>query len=125
MPKIFFEDTGIANILENKSFSAKVTGKMFENSVFSEIRKKVGIEYLNFWRTSKAQEVDFIINKNPLIPIEVKLSFRQKKISSLRYFKQKYNLDKLYVCTLNKQDESPFDWLEVIYPWELGQKVFV
>jgi uncharacterized protein len=120
MPKIFFEDSGIAHILENRSFSNKVTSNLFENSVFSELRKRVDGGALRYWRTSKNQEVDFVINKNRLIPIEAKLLFRERELTSLRYFVEKYGLKKAFVCTLEKPQKSPYNWLEIIYPWELA-----
>jgi predicted AAA+ superfamily ATPase len=120
MPKVFFEDSGIAHILENRSFSNRVTGNLFENSVFSELRKQFDEESLCYWRTSKNQEVDFIINKNGIIPIEAKLLFKERELTSLRYFVKKYGLKKAFVCTLEKPQKSPCSWLEIIYPWEIA-----
>lgn len=123
MPKVFFEDSGVANIIENRSFSNKITGSLFENSVFSELRKQFETECLHFWRTNKNQEVDFVIDKIKVIPMEVKLLFREKDLTSLKYFVEKYGVKKAYICTLEKPAKSPFKWLEFIYPWEIALKI--
>jgi len=119
MPKIFFEDTGISNILINKRFAEVISGSSFENSLYSEIRKQLGTGPLNYWRTNKNQEIDFIVSKNKIIPLEVKMTFAGKELSSLKYFKEKYGLDKGYIITLEKKVQSPYDWLQVLYPWEI------
>ncbi|MBI4646884.1 MAG: DUF4143 domain-containing protein [Bacteroidia bacterium] len=119
MPKIYFEDTGIASILENKNFLQKVSGKIFETSVFSELRKTYSAEHLYFWKTNNNQEIDFILNKKKLIPIEVKISFFGKDITSLKYFKEKYNIKKAFIITLNKKVDGQNEWLNIIYPWDI------
>ncbi len=64
-------------------------------------------ERLHFWRTNKMQEVDFILEETKgtpgiIIPLEAKLQFRMKDLTSLKYFVEKYGIDKTYVCTLEK-----------------------
>jgi predicted AAA+ superfamily ATPase len=122
MPKLYFEDIGISSIISQNGFSNEITGSLFENSIFSELSKMFNRDSLYFWRTNKGQEIDFIIKSgNNIIPVEVKLSFTGRDISALRYFKEKYNIKKCYVCTFNKIAGSPYEWLEVIYPWELSR----
>jgi uncharacterized protein len=126
MPKVFFEDAGVAHLLAKRTFSDRLDGNLFENSVFTELRKQAGAERLYFWRTNKMQEVDFILEETRgasgiIIPVEAKLQFRKKDLTSVKYFVEKYGIDKAYVCTLEKTEKSPYKWLEVIYPWELSR----
>ena len=51
MPKIYFEDLGILNILKNKKLSKNFDGSIFENSVYSCLRRKFNIKDIYFWRT--------------------------------------------------------------------------
>ncbi len=119
MPKIFLEDTGMLNILTNKTFSMNIDGKLFENSIYSELRKNIPIEYIYFWRTNIKQEIDFIIEyvKNQIYAIEVKNMFFNKHTTHLKYFKKIYPGVELYTCCLEKKEKSNI--IKVIYPWEL------
>jgi hypothetical protein len=122
MPKLYFEDIGISSIISQNGFSNEITGNMFENSIFCELGKIFKRDNLYFWRTIKGQEIDFIIKSGKkLFPVEVKLSFTGRDTSALKYFREKYNIEKCYLCTLNKIKDSPYDWLEVLYPWELSK----
>jgi len=121
LPKVFFEDTGVARLLENRTFAGNITGAAFENAVFSEIRKRSGVEILHFWRTNKQHEVDFIIAGDEIVPMEVKLSYRKRDLTSLKYFVDKYKIAVAWVCTLEKIHPLPYPWLRQIYPWEIGK----
>jgi len=124
MPKIFFEDTGMMNILMNKSFPSVITGEMFETGLYSIFRKNIEVENIHFWRTNKGQEVDFVLNfprkKNPIIPLEVKLNYSKKYLTPLRYFLDKYNLKMGFLVCL-KEGISPDKRIKVIYPWQFYQ----
>lgn len=121
MPKIYFEDTGLQNLLAHNDILSTITGQLLENSVYSELRKNYDLESLYFWRTNKGQEIDFILKKEKLIPIEVKLSFLNKKITNLKYFQQKYEVKKSYVCTINQINEGTSN-TSLIYPWQIAAK---
>lgn len=120
MPKIFFEDNGIANLLRVKTLDVEITGQIFENAVFNEIRKITDASNIRFWRTAKGHEIDFIVNLHQsLIPVETKLKVSKKRQTSLFYFKNKYNIEKNYLCSLEPLDGIQNDWLQFIYPWEI------
>lgn len=121
MPKVFLEDNGIMNILKNNMFMQNIDGHLFENSIFSEIRKYFGTEYLFFWRTIRQQEIDFILSKSQTIPIEVKLNIRRKDLSSLKYFIEKYNIPVSYICSLDKPKFNLPDNIKFIYPWKINK----
>lgn len=121
MPKIYFEDTGICSILSHNNFQKKISGELFENSVFSELRKAFGCDPLFYWRTNKGQEVDFINDGKKLIPIEVKLTFTGKDMTSMKYFCEQYKIKKAFVVTLNNKAQHIPEWLEVIGPWSVAE----
>lgn len=126
MPKIFFEDTGLANILANKTFSLRIDGGLLENSVYSQFRKNLFIEDIYYWRTNKKQEVDFIIDyldkdkKKRLLAIEVKSLFLNKYTTNLRYFKKEYGGAEIYFCCLDKKENVKHKNLNLMYPWQLN-----
>ena len=125
MPKVFFEDTGLMNLISNRSFSMKMTGALLENSIYSQLRKNIDIESLYFWRTNKKQEIDFVIDfrkrnqQNKIIAVEVKSLFLNKYTTSLRYFQKTYNLKKAYFCSFMKREDCKYQEIEVIYPWQV------
>ena len=124
MPKLFFEDCGIQNILENNFFYEKVTGNTFENSVYTELRKFSKIETINFWRTKDHHELDFILKiKNKIIPVEVKLN-SIKSFTSLNYFSEKYNNNNICIITLNKgKSLKNSKNIKCYAPWEIEKLI--
>lgn len=64
MPKIYFYDTGIRNMLMN-SFEPLIiradSGSLLENIVLSVLMHRHPTEDIHFWRTQGGQEIDFII----------------------------------------------------------------
>jgi uncharacterized protein len=116
VPKIFFYDSGLMQMLWLKSLPKEVIGKVFETSIFSELIKKYGQDNVYYWRTKDKKEIDFIVReKNNILPIEVKLNFARINFSSIDYFLDEYKIDKALFVSLNgkKNKES------AIYPWEI------
>ncbi|OGM31088.1 hypothetical protein A2630_00275 [Candidatus Woesebacteria bacterium RIFCSPHIGHO2_01_FULL_44_10] len=112
-PKVYFNDTGLRNAaLDNfTDLSKRVDkGSLAENAVFSEL-KKAGIEKINFWRTERKQEIDFILQiQGEIFPLEVKYqTFRNPRISSnLKTFIKKYQPAKAYIATKNFKTQTDF-----------------
>jgi len=122
MPKIYFEDLGILNILRNKKISSEFDGNFFENAVYAYLRRKFNIRDINFWRTKSKQEIDFIIDNKRIVPIEVKLNYNDRLIKNLFYFSKKYHIDDLYCITYNKKEtslKSKKKNVKQLYPWEI------
>jgi len=119
MPKVYLEDSGIANILANKTFSRVISGSLFENSVYMNLRRNSPVEDIYFWRTNKGQEVDFILDRRGLIPVEVKIYFRDKLVKNALYFSNKYNTKDVICITLNKNKNSKYRNVKQLYPWEI------
>ncbi|MBI5412835.1 ATP-binding protein [Candidatus Peregrinibacteria bacterium] len=115
-PKIFFYDTGLLQVLRYKELGARISGDLFETSVFAELVKKYGREHIYFWRTHRHAEVDFVLDlRASLLPIEVKTNFRNFQKHAVGSFCQKYRAKDYKVVGLEgkKKDEH------CVYPWEL------
>lgn len=118
MAKVYFEDLGILSLLRNKKLVDEIDGHVFENSIYSCLRRQHNANSLFFWRTASKQEVDFIVNEKNIIPLEVKLSYQDKLMKNLAYFSEQYKIKHSYCVTLNKKI-SKSDNIKQIYPWEL------
>jgi len=123
MPKIYFEDSGILNYLKYNEIVEKVSGELFENSIYTELRKAVGLEELRYWRTQSKQEIDFVIDhKRQLFTLEVKKIYSGQKTTSLEYFSQKYPHSKSFIVTLEKRREAKGN-ISLLHPWEINSKL--
>ena len=123
MPKIYFEDSGILNYLKYNDIVEKVSGELFENSIYAELRKTVDLEALRYWRTQSKQEIDFIVeDKKQLFSLEVKKIYSGQKTTGLEYFSRKYPNSKSLVITLEKRRKTKGN-ISVLYPWEIYNKL--
>jgi len=123
MPKIYFEDSGILNYLKFNDIVEKVSGEIFENCIYTELRKAVGLDALRYWRTQSKQEIDFVIqHRRQLFTLEVKKNYSGQKTASLEYFSQKYPNSKSFIITLEKRREAKGN-TPLLYPWEIHNKL--
>lgn len=116
MPKVFFYDSGLMQMLWLKSLQKEIIGNVFETSVFSELVKKYGRTNIYYWRTKDKREIDFIVrDKNKIIPIEAKVNFNNAGLGTIKYFIENYKLDEYRVAGLDgDRNKKGF-----MYPWEL------
>ncbi|PIR12752.1 hypothetical protein COV49_04445 [Candidatus Falkowbacteria bacterium CG11_big_fil_rev_8_21_14_0_20_39_10] len=115
-PKIFFYDTGLAQILWLKELQKEIIGSIFETSVYAELAKKYGRESIYYWRTKDKKEIDFILkHKNEIIPIEVKLNFGKTNLGSVKYFIENYKSKRCNIVGLEGEKNKK----QHVYPWEL------
>ncbi len=118
MPKIYFEDTGMLNLLVNKTFSRSVTGQLFEASVFGQLRRNMPATDVYFWRLIKGREVDFILHfpaRGETVPVEAKTLCLDKHLEQAEYFKKQYKSPACYVCCLDKRVQDT----RAVFPWAL------
>lgn len=116
VPKIYFYDSGLAQMLWFKRLPKKIIGSIFETGVFSELAKKYGKDQIFYWRTKDKKEIDFIIKENNVpIPVEAKLNFAQFKPGSIKYFCEKYGVKSYKVAGLEGEPKNRF----FVYPWNL------
>jgi hypothetical protein len=115
LPKIYFYDSGLMQMLWLKGLQREIIGQVFETGIFAELAKKYGRESVFYWRTKDKKEIDFILKiKDAPIPIEVKLNFEQFNPTAIKYFNEHYGVDTYRVVGLNG---TPKD-RHCVYPWE-------
>ncbi|MEW6740762.1 MAG: ATP-binding protein [Nitrospirota bacterium] len=116
LPKIYFYDTGLMQMLWLKGLQKEIIGNVFETGIFAELIKKYDRESVFYWRTKDKKEIDFILKiKNNILPIEVKLNFEQFNPSAIQYFNSHYGVDKYKVVGLKGEPKSKF----YVYPWDV------
>lgn len=116
LPKIYFYDTGIMQLLWLKGLQKELIGNVFETGIFNELVKTYSKDSINFWRTKEGKEIDFIVKiKNEILPVEVKLNFEQFNPSTIQYFMGKYGIDRYKAVCLNGQPKNEFQ----VYPWNI------
>lgn len=119
LPKIYFYDTGLMQMLWLKGLQKEVMGNVFETGVFAELVKKYSHEAVFYWRTKDKKEIDFILKvRNAILPIEVKLNFEQFNPSAIDYFNSHYKLNNYKIVSLNGRPKNEF----CVYPWDLRNK---
>jgi hypothetical protein len=116
MPKIFFYDSGLMQMLWFKGLQKEIIGNVFETSIFGELIKKYGRDSIYYWRTKDKKEIDFIIkDKNKIIPVEVKINFNKINLSAIKYFLENYKLNEYQVIGLDGYEQKKGQ----AYPWEI------
>lgn len=106
MPKIYFIDQGLRNIVLKRLEPLTERfdqGQLAENFVFSQIEyaKEPDTE-LNFWRTKAGAEIDFVVSRaGKLFLYEVKYnkSATAKLSAAVKSFASKYSYEKAYLVS--------------------------
>lgn len=90
-PKVYFWDTGLRNYavenFEDLNIRADA-GQLLENAVASELSKKEWT--LNFWRTKKGSEIDFVVSTNTGRKFALEVKLKDKGLGSTREFSLNY-----------------------------------
>ena len=104
--KVYFNDSGLRNVAaRNMDPLGKRmdSGMLFENSVFSQLKKTLQpLQSLRYYRTKGKAEVDFVLQEKYVVPLEVKSGIlKEPKIPrSLRGFISSYSPE--YACLVNR-----------------------
>jgi predicted AAA+ superfamily ATPase len=121
VPKIYFLDNGLRNVLFG-GFSSMTEradiGQLTENLVFSELCKNTNplLEPVKYWRSASGAEVDFVVEiQDKLYAFEIKSGeLRRPKISrSLRSFIDAYRPDKTIILNRTLNDTIDVNGTEV------------
>ncbi len=86
MKKVFLFDTGVRNqVIQNYNnpLNRNDAGALFENFILNELIFTVGQENIYYFRSKVGSEIDFIIKREEIIPVEVKYK-KLAKIPDLR-----------------------------------------
>lgn len=122
--KFYFFDTGVLNsFVKRKTLSEKTVefGDLFEHFIFLELKAYQLLQRadwdLEFWRTHRKDEVDFILGKGEVI-IEVKASsnFKNEYTSGLKKFKSEHKCKRM-ILVCQAPEKKVIDDVE-IYPWQ-------
>ena len=95
MPKVYFNDLGLRNILIN--YFAPIEqradkGVLLENYVFRKLLEKQEPDQIKFWRTANGNEVDFVVETSfqKGYAVEVKFQDNESKLSKYKIFTEAY-----------------------------------
>ena len=105
MKKVFLFDTGIRNqVIQNfnRTDNRNDAGALFENFILNELINTVGKENIYYFRTKTGSEIDFIIKKGEIIPVEIKYKKLKNAsgLKSMMHFINKNNINKGYLVNL-------------------------
>jgi hypothetical protein len=107
----------LAKTKSSRRLAEDLDGFLFENSIYCYLRKQINTKDIHFWRTTTKQEVDFILDLDPIKSFEVKIQYHRNATKNLLTFGKQYKESELYFVTLDKKERIKN--LRQIYPWEL------
>ncbi len=122
MPKLFLLDTGLRNCLLNNFQPLTVRtdkGELWENTIFRIIADKIGLDAIQYWRTTNGNEVDFVISESGgSKAFEAKFDSKQVKVNKYKLFRQAYPEIPLQFMYLQPFDEDFFrrTYLSTVFP---------
>jgi uncharacterized protein len=95
MPKVYFNDLGLRNVLINYFAPLEQRadkGALLENYVFIKLKEKFPADQIKFWRTADGNEVDFVLEESAFAgkAIEVKFSPTEANPNKYKKFKEAY-----------------------------------
>jgi len=90
MPKVFFGDLGLRNVLLNNFTDLAYrsdNGALLENYTFLRLKEKYNTSSIYFWRTADMNEVDFVVENKAY---EVKFSIDSLRLAKYKKFIKTY-----------------------------------
>ena len=95
MPKIYFNDLGLRNVLINYFAPLEQRadkGALLENYVYRRLSEQYSRDQIKFWRTADGNEVDFVIEETGFNgkAIEVKFQAKDGNLSKYKKFMEAY-----------------------------------
>ena len=90
MPKLYFNDPGLRNILIN--YFAPVEqradkGALLENYVYRRLSEQFNKDQIKFWRTADGNEVDFLVEETPGGGKAIEVKFNRAEANPKKYKK--------------------------------------
>ncbi len=90
MPKVYFNDNGLRNVLTNNfsRFSDRQDkGELLENYVYNRLGKLHGADSLHYWRTADGNEVDFIVEQGIRLGLAYEVKYNDVAFKPNKYHK--------------------------------------
>jgi len=117
MPKIFVEDLWIKNFSLNEFWFTKDKINIWaevENFIYNELRKKINLEKIYFYRTISKSEIDFVIEKKywKYDVLEVKYRNKISEPIAFKNFWEKYDVENKIIITKDLLENK--DWVYYI-----------
>jgi len=88
MPKIYFNDLGLRNVLLNQFMPVDQRldrGALVENYVFIRLRQIYDKDQIRFWRTADGNEIDFVITISQDNGYAIEAKFNESEFRSKKY----------------------------------------
>jgi len=118
-PVYYFYDIGLRNFATGNFGNVENMGFLFQNFVYNILRDKIRWtpSKIYFWRTEDKAEVDFVIDHDGVIPVEVKYQRMKKpKITrSLRSFINRYKPERVFVVNLEMEKKIGLNRTEIYF----------
>ncbi|MEA2065106.1 MAG: ATP-binding protein [Patescibacteria group bacterium] len=116
MQKVYCFDFGVRNAILNNFIETDLRddcGRLFENFVYLGLKEKY--QEINFWRTIRGSEVDFVYQKNGLNIMEAKYKkFKEPKIEhSIKQAIKSLQPNKIKIANLNLTKKAIFNEKEI------------
>ena len=90
MPKVYFNDLGLRNVLVN--YFAPIEqradkGALLENYVFRSLSDQRSRDTIKFWRTADGNEVDFVLEQSNKRGKAIEVKFNEAETNAKKYKK--------------------------------------
>ncbi len=121
MPKYYFRDIGLRNSIINNFNRPDIRtdiGELIENYVFTILEDRLSIfDEIRFWRTKSGNEIDFILEQEGIVPLEVKYQeFKDSSIPrNIIYFFDTYRPKRAFILNKNRLDKIKYKNAEVFF----------
>lgn len=90
MPKVYFNDLGLRNVLVNYFSPIEQRadkGALLENYVYRSLSDRLNRDQIKFWRTADGNEVDFVLEENNKQGKAIEVKFSEAEANTKKYKK--------------------------------------
>lgn len=126
IPKIYFFDNGVRNFFINNFNNLNLRddgGFLFEGLIISELLKRDN-KNLKFWQDKNNNEIDIVLEKEKIVPVEIKFKPKMKSedFKGMEIFLTEYpRIKKGYLVNLGIQKDSKK--ISFLLPYSLNKIV--
>lgn len=110
-PKVYAFDTGFVRTFRGwGDLRPEDLGLLWEHYVLNELHARAASAEIRYWRSTKHQEVDFVVARRGRAPIAIECKWRvdgREDLSGLKAFRRAYPEGKTFV--VGSDVERPFD----------------
>jgi hypothetical protein len=115
--KCYVGDTGLINAISGK----KDFGKLYENTVLLELKRKIKEnQEINYWKNIKQEEVDFIIREGLKVKEVIQVAYelneektKQRELKSLILCAKEFNLKEATLINKEIEDKKTIEGIKI------------